>query len=592
MNVWQRSVVDEAGNVMPLASVEVRDQVTSGLVQLYSDYAGASAIGNPIAADADGFVRFYADTGRYRIEATSGVVSRVWEDELLGLPAANIKYDRTEAEIAASVTPVSSQYQPGHSFRHMTAAQIADVSGFTGAVDVTTALQNCLLANDGASVVFGRGKYLTSGSLLVYSNVIEGGGSREDTVITPNGNFPCFVNAGHEFITGAIRRITIIYNAGVQPTSSVGNDEKIGIYWEIVSGRSPSYFDVEDVEVRGAWWAYYDESGSYGCNFSRFFGNECQNLFFKTAGTTFTLNQVIGLNCNKGIQLTNCLAFSLHACANDGAVITDGDSVNEFVSCTGIAINGWDSESNNVGGNGGCMFKFSDCTGVFSAHVGHVNDFSEAAGFVAMVICNDSFMEFIGHRPEYDTSADELTMTGSGTFYHFLAENGSKVTVTGGEFPTPTVVSGSPTLTPFIGTGTARVQVMGATYEGTKGANAFDVLQDAGTTTLTLTGCTTSPTGDARWSRNGNQVSIRFPQITATSNTTAATLTGSLPAQIYPAAAQTVHASIVDNTTAVVGLVTIGTGGSLTLLPSPNGGNFTASGTKGIFSCTVNYSLD
>lgn len=85
MNVWQRSVVDEAGNVMPLASVEVRDQVTSGLIQLYSDYDGASAIGNPIAADADGFVRFYVAAGRYRIEATSGALTRVWENELVGV---------------------------------------------------------------------------------------------------------------------------------------------------------------------------------------------------------------------------------------------------------------------------------------------------------------------------------------------------------------------------------------------------------------------------------------------------------------------------------------------------------------------------
>lgn len=113
LNVWQRSVVNEAGNVMPLASVEVRDQVTSNLVQLYSDYDGASPIGNPTAADADGFVRFYADTGRYRITATSGAVSRVWEDEVLGLPAVNIKHDRTAAEISAGVTPTALQYLPG-----------------------------------------------------------------------------------------------------------------------------------------------------------------------------------------------------------------------------------------------------------------------------------------------------------------------------------------------------------------------------------------------------------------------------------------------------------------------------------------------
>jgi len=461
-----------------------------------------------------------------------------------------------------------------------------------GVADDTAALTACLLANDGAAVVIACGTYLISESLPVYSNTIVGGGSREDTVITPNGDFPCFVNAGHEFINGSIRHLLIVYNGGVQPSSASGNDNKIGIFWEIVNGRSPNYFNIEDVEVRGAWWAYFDESGSYGCNLSRFFMRDCQNGFYKTAGTTFTLHQVIGLNCNKGIQLDSCLGFSLHACANDGAVITDGDSVNEFVSCTGISISGWDSESNTIGGNGGCMFRFVDCSGIFAAAVGHANDFVEDSGFVAMVSCNDSFMEFVGHRPAFSSGPTELTFEGDGTFYHFLAENGSKVTVTGGEFPQPDVVSGSPTLSPCLGTGTARVQILGATYEGTRGANSFDVLEDTGATTLTLTGCTTAPTGDARWSRNGNLVTIKFPQISATSNSTAATLTGSLPSQVRPAEEQVVLARVCDATTVAAGMVVIGTDGSLTLFPSANGGNFTAAGTKGIFPCTVSFSLD
>lgn len=117
MNVFQRSIVDEAGNIMPLAAVEVRDQVTSNLVQLYDDYDGASPIGNPTAADANGFVRFYVAAGRYRIEATSGALSRTWEDEVLGLDGALIEHRRTPAE---SVTPTSYQYHPGDPRRYHT----------------------------------------------------------------------------------------------------------------------------------------------------------------------------------------------------------------------------------------------------------------------------------------------------------------------------------------------------------------------------------------------------------------------------------------------------------------------------------------
>jgi hypothetical protein len=161
-NVWQRTVVDEAGNVMPLASVEVRDQVTSSLVQLYSNYALSSTIGNPITADADGFVRFYTAAGRYRIVATSGAQSRTWEDEVLGLDSALFEYSRTAAEIAASVTPVSKQYAELHAFRYMTSAQITDVTTRAGSVDVRAALQNMInvAQQNGGKAYCPAGKYL------------------------------------------------------------------------------------------------------------------------------------------------------------------------------------------------------------------------------------------------------------------------------------------------------------------------------------------------------------------------------------------------------------------------------------------------
>jgi hypothetical protein len=111
LNVFQRSITDEAGNVLPSASVEVRDQITANLVQLYEDYDGNDALGNPITADANGFVRFYAGTGRYRITATSGALSRAWEDEVLGTIGTDIKYVRPAAEISAGVTPAAAAYQ-------------------------------------------------------------------------------------------------------------------------------------------------------------------------------------------------------------------------------------------------------------------------------------------------------------------------------------------------------------------------------------------------------------------------------------------------------------------------------------------------
>ncbi len=85
---YQFTVTDEAGNVIPSASVEVRREDSgSPIALLYSDRAGATPIGNPITADADGFAAFHVIGGAYRITATAGGFSRVWRYVGIGLAA-------------------------------------------------------------------------------------------------------------------------------------------------------------------------------------------------------------------------------------------------------------------------------------------------------------------------------------------------------------------------------------------------------------------------------------------------------------------------------------------------------------------------
>lgn len=79
---------------------------------------------------------------------------------------ANATYDRTEAEIAASVVPVSTQYPEGNAFRYMTGAQVSDVLSGALAQDVTAALQIVFdLSDDGVDSYMPPGKYLISDSL-------------------------------------------------------------------------------------------------------------------------------------------------------------------------------------------------------------------------------------------------------------------------------------------------------------------------------------------------------------------------------------------------------------------------------------------
>jgi hypothetical protein len=84
---WQGTITNATGDVLSGASVEVRSEDTGLLAALYSDRAGTVSAGNPIAADADGFVGFHVASGAYKIEATSGATVRTWRYVAIGLAA-------------------------------------------------------------------------------------------------------------------------------------------------------------------------------------------------------------------------------------------------------------------------------------------------------------------------------------------------------------------------------------------------------------------------------------------------------------------------------------------------------------------------
>ena len=128
----------------------------------------------------------------------------------------------------------------------------------------------------------------------------------------------------------------------------------------------------------------------------------------------------------------------------------------------------------------------------------------------------------------------------------------------------------------------------------TLAAGSFDARQTevVSTAVMTLTGCTTSPTGTARFVRQGKVVTAYFPVISGTSNTTAATLTG-LPTALYPTRDQTVPCLTRDATAGLkVATATIGTSGVVTLFTDAGGGGFANTGTKGILLQTLSWSLE
>lgn len=84
LSVWQRTIVDRYGNVVPSASIEVRSSLTGDLVELYADADGLETLDNPFKADARGFAKFYAKGGLYDIAVAHDGPPYSWTNVALG----------------------------------------------------------------------------------------------------------------------------------------------------------------------------------------------------------------------------------------------------------------------------------------------------------------------------------------------------------------------------------------------------------------------------------------------------------------------------------------------------------------------------
>jgi hypothetical protein len=132
---------------------------------------------------------------------------------------------------------------------------------------------------------------------------------------------------------------------------------------------------------------------------------------------------------------------------------------------------------------------------------------------------------------------------------------------------------------------------------GPVAGSQVDMTPDQGTFTMTYSGFTSSVTGVAVWTRVGNLVTLYFPAATGTSNATTMTGTG-MPTNIRPARAHNYRVGQVFESSGSFsyGTVTIGTNGTCTFefnAESFGGGNFSASGTKGVtVSFTLSYLLN
>lgn len=126
------TATDEAGNVLPGASVQVRSEASGLLVQLYSDRDGEDSIGNPVTADEDGHAAFHVEGGAYQITIASGAVARVMRYVGIGTAA--------EADIEAieAIATAAGEEAAEEATANMLVSNVENQGPLTGGASVTS----------------------------------------------------------------------------------------------------------------------------------------------------------------------------------------------------------------------------------------------------------------------------------------------------------------------------------------------------------------------------------------------------------------------------------------------------------------------
>lgn len=174
----------------------------------------------------------------------------------------------------------------------------------------------------------------------------------------------------------------------------------------------------------------------------------------------------------------------------------------------------------------------------------------------------------------------------------YLAAGGAVSTTANLAYDGTTITLGANTITAASG---AMAIAGAASFNGGIASVASSVsgFYEEGSFTGTLVGCTTSPTATFKYVRIGKHVTLYFPSLTATSNTTGLSVTG-LPASITPLVAQDADcARAVNNSsnTTTPAFVNVSISSTLTFFLAGSNTGWTAAGTKGFLGFTTCYTM-
>ncbi len=150
---WQAVVQDQNGRIQPGAEVTVRHADSGAIATLYSNRSGTTPMPNPFLADSEGYLRFFAVGGAYRVSAVKGIFSTEWPYVAVGTAQEEDVEDITsliEANVpiyATTVGVAGLNIQPGiNAFR---------VNGYYAAGDGGAALYR-EVTEDGTPLLTGQ----------------------------------------------------------------------------------------------------------------------------------------------------------------------------------------------------------------------------------------------------------------------------------------------------------------------------------------------------------------------------------------------------------------------------------------------------
>lgn len=146
---WQAVVQDHNGRIQPGAEVTVRRADSGVLATLYSNRSGTTTMPNPFLANSEGYLRFFAVGGAYRVSAVKGMFSTEWPYVAVGTAQeldietiAQIRSSVSFATVAALLADEAMSYDAGENLIVVGPGDLIEAQGFhyevaaSGATDV------------------------------------------------------------------------------------------------------------------------------------------------------------------------------------------------------------------------------------------------------------------------------------------------------------------------------------------------------------------------------------------------------------------------------------------------------------------------